>query len=208
MSTFNLKTAFTDDQLEVIHRTGTNVIVAKPSGGTAPNVAWQVFKPWEDNTLSWTEDYGIYASTASLEHGAELIQLSSIPSPAESGLVYTLEPSGIISGPASGGTADSFTLVNKFLYKSSVTVGLYQDAVLNGTEIIGNALSAAPVLLASTSVITPYTTVYIWLQSEVISNTVVTTVTSPMTRLKFGDGIDTISVKYDSLSGKFVPHKK
>jgi hypothetical protein len=39
----------------------------------------------------------------------------------------------------------------------------------------------------------------------VVSNSVVTTVTSPMTELRFGGGVDTISVSYDSSSGKFLP---
>ena len=85
-----------------------------------------------------------------------------------------------------------------------MTVGLYQDARVNGTEIAGNALSAVPVLLASTSVMTPYTTVYVWLQSDVISNTVVTRVTSPMTELKFGGGVNEISLKYDRTTGHFI----
>lgn len=37
---FTLKTAFTDDQLKLLYMTGTNVIVAKPTGGSGPNVAW------------------------------------------------------------------------------------------------------------------------------------------------------------------------
>jgi hypothetical protein len=41
-----------------------------------PNVAWVVCQPWEKNTMTWVEEYGIYASTASLVNGALLTQMS------------------------------------------------------------------------------------------------------------------------------------
>lgn len=204
MSTFNLKTAFTNEQLQLLYATGTNIVVAKPTGGTVPNVAWQVYKPMQANTLSWEEKYGIYASTSQIKNGARLSQLSSVPEAIQNKL-YTLESNSTISEPATGGAADSYALENKYSEKLSMTVGLFQNANVNGTEIKGNAVSAAPVLLASTAIMTPYTTVYIWLQSSVKSNTVVTTVTSPMTSLKFGGGVNTISIAYDSLTGKFFP---
>lgn len=204
MADYSLKTAFTNEQLQTLYATGSNVIVAKPTGGSTPNVAWQVFKPMEANTLSWTEEYGIYASTSEVQNGAVLDQLSSVPVGAAMDKLYTLQPSAVITGPVTGGFPDSFALENKYDQKDYMTIGLFQDATVNGTDIAGNALSAVPVILASTAEMTPYTTVYIWLQSQVISNTVVTTVTSPMTELKFGGGTDEISVAYDSDSGKFI----
>ncbi|WP_291910128.1 hypothetical protein [Chitinophaga sp. CB10] len=205
MAEYTLNVGFTNDQLQVLYATGTNVVIAKPSGGGSPNVAWQVFKPLMANQLSWIEEYGIYASTSNITNGATLSQMSSIPVGAAMNKLYTLQDSGVITGPASGGQPSSFALLNDFTTKPYMTVGLYQDAKVNGVDILGNAISAVPVLLASTAVMTPYTTVYIWLQSQVKSNSVVTTVTSPMTQLQFGGGIDTISVAYDSNSGKFLP---
>ncbi len=204
MANYELKVAFTNDQLTTLYATGTNVIVAKPTGGSTPNVAWQVFKPLQGNALSWTEEYGIYASTSEVVNGATLNQLSSVPVGAAMAKLYTMEDSGAISGPASGGMANAFALENKYSNKDYMTVGLYQDANVNGTDIAGNALSAVPVILRSTAFMTPYTTVYIWLQSQVVSNTVVTLVTSPMTELKFGGGLNDISVAYDSASGLFI----
>ena len=204
MASYNLNVAFTDEQLRILHIAGSNVVVAKPTGGSTPNVAWQVFKPLQANTLSWKEEYGIYASTSSIQNGATLNQLSSVPVGAAMNKLYTMEENATISGPATGGAPDSFALANKYRSKEYMTVGLYQNASVNGTEIMGNALSAVPVLLASTAVMTPYTTVYVWLQSQVVSNTVVTTVTSPMSELRFGGGLSDISVRYDSDSGHFI----
>ena len=202
---YALNIAFSNDQLNTLYETGSNVIVAKPTSGSATNVAWQVFKPMQANTLSWDEEYGIYVSTVAVSQGAELLQLSSTPVNAAMGQLYTLQDSGAISDPvATGGTTGSFSLLNQYSNKDYMTVGLYQDATVNGTQIVGNALSAAPTLLQSTAVMTPYTTVYVWLQSEVQSNCVVTNVTSPMTAITFGGSTFSVSVHYDSASGMFV----
>ncbi len=206
MSKFNLKIQFTNEQLGLLKMMGSNVIIAKPTGGDNPNVAWQVFSPLQHNTVGWEEKYGVYASTTQVTNGATLDQLSKVDVGALMNKVYTLQDSGAMTGPTNGQGAakDSFSLVNKYDKKDFMTVGLYQDARVNGTEIAGNALSAAPVLLASTAIMTPYTTVYVWLQSKVVSNTVVTSVTSPMTELRFGGGVDEISVKYDRDTGFFI----
>jgi len=205
MPNYTLKIGLLNQQLDNLEACNASIIIAKPSeGGEGPNVAWQTIKPLENNTLRWTEDYGIYVSNTELVHGANLDQLSSTSIPAGSDMLYTIKPSGAISGPAPGGAEYSYALLNSYDKKSYMTVGLFQDANVNGTDIIGNATSAVPVLLANTAVMTPYTTVYIWVQSQVVSNTVVTTVTSPMTELKFGAEVQDISVVYDSNSGRFI----
>ena len=75
MSTFTLNTAFTSADLERLHSTGTNVVVAKPSQDTVvPNVAWVVYRPLIDNRMTWEEEYGIYASNTDLINGATLFK--------------------------------------------------------------------------------------------------------------------------------------
>ncbi|WP_167241409.1 hypothetical protein [Massilia genomosp. 1] len=155
---YELDLAFTTAQLQTIWITGTNVIVAKPSGGGSPNVAWQVFKPMAANSLTWEDNYGVYASSAQVQNGAQLTQLTSTGIPAAMETLYTLEAAGTISNPGAGGSANSFALLNQ--YQSSqgyMTVGLYQNATVNGTQILGNAVSVAPVLYQSTATMTPYT---------------------------------------------------
>ena len=64
MPAYELNMSFTNEQLQTLYLTGSNVIVAKPTGGLAPNVAWQVIRPLQANSLTWEEQYGVYASTA------------------------------------------------------------------------------------------------------------------------------------------------
>ncbi|MEP0263714.1 hypothetical protein [Dokdonia sp.] len=204
MSDYILTINFTDEQLNDIYNTDTRVILGKQAGGGEPHVAWQSFNPFQSNQVNWIEEYGIYVSNTQAQHGAALTQLSSIPIGAATGKLYTLEPSGVISGPDTGGMANAFALLNQYSNQDYITVGLYQDAIVNGIEIIRNAVSAAPVLLASTTIMTPSITLYIWLQSQVTGNSVVTTVTSPMTELVFGGGISQTSVSYDTQTGMFI----
>ena len=203
MATYQLNINFTNDQLQAIEDTASSVIIAKPPSNGGSIVAWQSFSPLQNNTVTWDEEFGIYVSNSQVVNGANLDQLSSVPIGAAMDKLYTLQDSGIITGPDAGGEANSFSLLNQYSKQPYITVGLYQDATVNGTDIIGNAISAAPELLASTAVITPYTTVYVWLQSNVSSNSVVTTVTSPMSSSTFGGGVDDITLVYDSESGTF-----
>jgi len=204
---FNLKTVFTNEQLNILYVTGTNVIIGKPSDGRPTNVAWQVFKPLQTNLFSWKEEYGIYASAADIRNGATLSQLSNTPIGSEMGKQYVLQDSGRIVGPIGGGYPNAFLLLNQFGMKPYMTVGLHQNATVNGIERIGNTVSATPALMQSTAVMSPSTTLHIWLQSQVVSNSVVTTITSPITELKFGGNVTEISITYDSATGKFVPVK-
>ena len=86
-----------------------------------------------------------------------------------------------------------------------MTVGLYQNANVNGTDILNSAISAADTPEGQTAAMTPYTNVYIWAQATTKSNTVVTQVTSPQTELTFGGGVDTLTVEYNSATGTFNP---
>lgn len=202
---FNLSIAFSDEDLKTFYATGTNVILAKPSaGGQTPNVAWLAFKPLSNNNLSWKEEYGIYASTQSPVSGGTLTQMSSVKVPAADGKLYTLGADAVFSGPAGSGTPDSFSILNEYMEKPYITVGLYQGANVDGKDVLKNAISAAGVIPKSTALITPYTTVYIWLASQTVGNSVVTQITSPMTELDFGGSVSSLSITYNASTGKFI----
>jgi hypothetical protein len=203
---YTLNTSFTEQDLGRFFATGSNVVVAKPSSsGGSPDVAWVVFHPLLNNTMTWTEDYGIYASTAELVNGALLTQISRSDFPAVDGKIYPFTPAGYFGPPEAGGLPGSFYTVN--LYKNDLgylTFGLFQDAIVNNKPAAGNAISAASVLYKSKAQMTPFTTIYLWIQSQVQSNSVVTLVTSPMTKVTFGGSTTSISLAYDSDTGEFI----
>ncbi|WP_410671654.1 hypothetical protein [Amycolatopsis sp. cmx-4-68] len=207
MVSFNLNTAFTEQDLQRFFASGSNVVVAKPNGGGAPNVAWLVYRPLINNTITWEEQYGIYASNTDIARGgAVLNQISKSEFPAVGGKTYSLNPAGSFTAPQSGGGArGSYYAVNEYDNdKKYLTFGLYQNATVNGDPAMGNAVSAAPVLYLSTAEMTPFTTVYLWIQSQVVSNTVITTVTSPMSHATFGGSVTSVSLDYDPSTGTFI----
>jgi hypothetical protein len=156
--------------------------------------------------MTWTEEYGIYASNVELKNGALLTQLSRSEYPALDGKIYEFAPNGIFGPPSAGGEAGSFSVLNSYDNppRKYLTFGLCQDATVNGELTEGNAISAATVLYQSTAVMTPYTTVYLWVQSQVTSNSVLTVVTSPMSKVTFGGATTNISLSYDPDTGKFI----
>jgi hypothetical protein len=206
MPTFSLSAEFSKQDLERFFAAGSNVVVAKPTQGGSPNVAWVVFRPLLANQMTWEENYGIYASNADLVNGASLFQISQTEFPAASGQAYDMEPAGYFGPPQSGGTPNSYTARNDYNNdKGYLTMGLFQNATVNGTLSKGNAISAALVQYASTAVMTPFTTVSLWIQSQVKSNSVVTNVTSPITSITFGGTVTDVALRYNPGTGTFVP---
>lgn len=207
MPTFALMTQFTKEDLQRFLASGSNLVVAKPSGGGTPNVAWIVFRPMVNNTMTWEDKYGIYASNSEIVNGARLDQMSKTEFPAMDGRIYALNPAGFFGPSSSGGISGTYSAVNNYnnLPKGYLTFGLFQNASINGAEATGNAVSAAPVIYNSQVDMTPFTTIYLWIQSQVTSNTVVTVVTSPMTEVTFGGNTRQASLAYNPNTGKFVP---
>jgi hypothetical protein len=205
MSAYSLNLSHTAEQLKSFSP-GSNIILAKPTEGAAPSVAWQVFRPFEDNKVTWEEQYGIYVSTASIDHGAVLTRLSRSGHPAIEKKLYKLEEDAAFGPPEdeAEAVAGSYYVENDYSDLPILTFGLFQDATVNGQLIEGNALSAAPVLQKSKAQMTPHTTVYIWVESNVKSNTVATKVTSPQTKVTFGGGVFDLSLAYDRESGLFI----
>jgi hypothetical protein len=209
MPTYSVKTAFTQDDLTRFAAAGSNVVVAKPNAGGAPNVAWVVYRPLLQNTMSWEEKYGIYASSTDLTQGGALLtQMSKTDYPAIEARIYPLNVAGFFGASSPGGSPGSFYAQNNYNnldQKGYLTFGLYQDALVNGTKASGNAVSAAVVNYNFMAEMTPFTTIYLWMQSQVTSNSVLTTVTSPQTSVTFGGSVTDVSLQYDAKTGTFVP---
>lgn len=206
MLSFMLETAFTQQDLDRIFASGSNVVVAKPNNGGAPNVAWIVYRPLLDNAIEWEEQYGIYASNADVVNGAVLSQMSQTAIPAADNVVYPFTGAGYFGPAESGGVSGSFTARNDYdnLPKGYLTMGLFQKATVNGSTGPANAVSAAPVIFRSKAQMTPFTTVYLWIQSQVRSNSVITNVTSPQTRVTFGGDVTQVSLRYNANTGTFL----
>jgi hypothetical protein len=207
MAAYTLETSIAAQDLSSFYAVGANVVVAKSSmDGGPPNVAWVACRPSQKNTMKWVEEYGIYASTASLVNGALLTPMSSLEVPAQDGKTYPFTPDGEFGTPTQDDRPGSFYVFNTYTSTTGdLAFGLSQSAIVNGQAVRPNAISAATVPYNGTAQMTPLSTIYLWIQSRVLSNSVVTPVTSPMTKLIFGGGVTSVSLAYDSQQGVFVP---
>lgn len=206
MSKYTLEILFTPSQLKEIEEAQLKVIVAKPDNNAAtPDVAWQAFDPCENNHIKWEEKYGIFASSTSLEHGAELVQTSKVDLVVE-GKDYELLPQGYFqANPLPEGIAGSYYTTNGYRQKQSMVMGLFQAAEVNGIEEDANPTSASPILRGSTMQMTPYTNLKVWLQADLAGGCVVRHITSPQASVKFGGNTFVNRLGYDSESGHFLP---
>lgn len=205
MPKYSLRIDFTNEQLETINATGSSVVLAKPnSDGGEPDVSWIVFKPFLANEVSWEENYGIYVSHTQKLNGATLQSFAKSPFPALIGTLYTFSPDGVISGPSSDVEPGSFQLMNKFTGQPYMTAGLYQNATANGNQIQGHPVTAEALMQNFTAKMTPYSDIYIWLQSQAKHSTVVMSTFSPKTRISFGEGRENITVTYNTSRAQFI----
>jgi len=206
--TFTLTMSFSATDLQNFKATGSNVVIAKPLTDGVVNVAWIVFSPFPTNHVSWEENYDIYGSNAEItDHTALLVNANNPGGFATAGTLYTMIPDGAITGPAAGGTPGAFSILNHYsnLPKGHFTFGLRQAAMVNEAPHAATALSATAILLQSSAVLTPASVVYLWLQPNLKSNTVVTTVTGPQTQVTLTTANPSANLSYDPGSGTFLP---
>ena len=205
MTNFTLKVNFTQDQLNLIYASGSNVVLGKSDNGLSPQVAWTVFRPIVQNQVSWDSDYGVYASNTQLQPGARLVMMSVVPQ-AQTGQLFTIEPSGNISGPSGPGAQGQYSILDQFQSLPQLTTGVTQDIQVNGQPMRTPPVLARAIFNGTQQSFKPTDPVFIWLQSNVVSGQVLGSATSTQTLLDFTSSNTNISVSYDSATGRFIPN--
>ncbi|MBF2715219.1 hypothetical protein GOZ97_15805 [Agrobacterium vitis] len=208
---YSLSLEFDTDVLSLIKDAGQRVAIAKPVGNGAPNVIWVDIDPFQVTTIEWEENYWIYASTDSVEHGVSINKLSEVsPGPALDGGYYEFTNNNIF-GPfrknnsALAVNTGTFAAINNMDYDrySSLTFGLAQDALVNKKLHERKPISAQTVLATQSIRMTPFTYVYVWLQAEFESQTIITEIAGTPSVAKFGGSVTDIALKYDPIHGIF-----
>lgn len=206
---FTLALNFESSDLNVINGAMQKIALAKPVSNSTVEVIWLTFNAFESNTIQWSEKYWLYASTASLNKPGTLItKLSEVqPGPSVGGLIYPFNENATFDSPISSSNVpiDTFSATNNMSYEqqSYLTFGLSQTAQINEGVEERKPLSATSVLATQTIQITPFTTVYIWLEGHAESSTIITNVQGKRSAAIFGGGINEIEMTYDGKSGIF-----
>jgi hypothetical protein len=197
MANYTLNIAFTAEQLATLNASGKNIVLGKSFFGGAPQIAWQVFKPLESNTVKWNDDYSVYFSNDTPDPQKVIRAVASRR--VERGGQCTLDYNGNIM--VNSGSSGDYSLTNQS--HGRTVGGLCQDATVNAAGKGESIVCARVILEGNRLTIRPDMKLSIWLQSGVNPGTVLGSIENPVTELDFA-GSNTISVKYDSDSKKFV----
>lgn len=208
MSDYRLQLTFDKKALKEVKQARQRIMLAKPVNGDSPNVIWLSIDPFESTEVSWKEEYGIYVSDTSVQHAAKITKISETGVPAQDGAYYTLTPEAIFAGPSTDRAVPrgTFAAQNKMAYGDypSLTFGLTQSALVNQKPEERKPISATPVLATQAVAMTPFTYVYVWLQAEFESETIITKIFGEHTVAKFGGGVSDITLEYNPQIGKFT----
>lgn len=213
MTTYSLTLHFDGSVLTNIKAAGQRVAIAKPVGSGGPNVIWLDIDVFPSTTIEWEENYWIYASTDEIVDGATINKMTETdPGPALDGGYYDLQPSSVF-GPYRKNNQilnvpnGTYAMINQMPYDqyNSLTVGLSQTALINKKPEERKPISAQSVLATQHAKMTPFTNLYIWLQSEYTSQTIITEIAGNPTVARFGGSVTDMDLTYDPIHGVFVP---
>lgn len=209
MTKYTLTLNIDPDDMKYIKPAGQRLTLAKPVGSGDPNVVWLSIDPFPSTTITWTEDYWIYASTAEIADGASIDKLSEVaPGPALDSGFYPFTPAAIF-GPLqkdpqiARGTYAANNYMPHAQYPA-LTFGLSQSAMIGKTLAERKPISAQSVLATQQIQMTPFTHVYVWLQSQFASETIITKIIGNSSVARFGGGVESIVMKYDPDRGLFI----
>lgn len=206
---FDVKFIIEPKDLEVIKGAQQKITLAKPVSSGTPSVIWLSIDPFVSTDVQWTEEYGIYASTTQVTEGATITKMSEVPFPAQDGASYTLSAATTFNGPFPDDRVvrGSFRAQNDVPYSAypALTFGLTQTALVNQRPAERKPLSATSVIATQDVYMTPYSIIYVWLQSQFDSDTVITKVTGKRAKITLGGGVSSVTMKYSPHLGMFVP---
>jgi len=195
---YQLNIAFDDEGLEQIYGAAQTVTLVRSfTSGADSYVAWVTFQPFENNIITWTESYYIYATTYPLQAGTSLVILSQTQEVVQQGWTYALE-NGMFVG-AAGGASNAYSAENQ--QYNGINFGLVEEAVINGVTTSA-PINGVAVLVNQAAAFVPLENVAVFLSSyskngvvlsSVPSNALVVTFTTetPVANVSFNDDTNT-----------------
>lgn len=200
MSSYELIVQIDSADVKEINAAKQVVTIVKEVGGSSGEpVAWVAFSPFENNDVSWEEQYGVYASTSQVENGATITKTSAV-NPATSEVSYPFQ-NGTFGSPIPGGPANSYGIANQ--YSQQFTFGMAQSVTANGSKFDASPLNAVPVLSNEDATFTPIEKIKVFLHAHFNNGVIITNITSKALEVDLTNS-PKVTIKYDKASGKFV----
>lgn len=203
MPTFTLNVEFNSADLAAIKAANEQVVILKTAQITNNDVVWVAFAPFAENTVSWEDDYAVYASNQSLEQGA-VVQLSATQK-AKPELIYPFT-AGAFGAPKKAPSIgpSTYEISNQDFDTPSLIFGLAQAAQVNGTVTKYSPLNAEVVLRGQQARFTPFDSISVLLMSKAEPGFVISEVFGTPIVLQFGGSQNAITIAYDGKKGVFV----
>ena len=126
---------------------------------------------------------------------------------ADDDCTYPFQPSNTFGEPSEEGDGQGVYSIENQVTTSAhpyLTFGLTQAATVNGKDTGPRPLNAQAVPSMMSIANLPLTTVYVWLQADCRSETVITRVTSPASRVVFGGSVNEHTLVFDASKGMFL----
>lgn len=201
MPTYKLNVIFDSQCVKTVYDAGEKVVLLKKASAGTP-IAWVTFNPFEQNYITWNENYAIYSSNVEVKSGATIKKLSEVSAVPKQ--LYEFDK-GTFGSPASlpDGQEGQYAVLNKMNGYSTLVFGLAQEVECNGVLIPGSPINAATVPLNHTAKFTPYEVVTVFLEGEASNGTVITDVVSKSLDVTFGGDVTEITIQYDPGIGGF-----
>lgn len=204
MRTFKLSLSFDREGLRALTAGGFQVTLSREIRGLPAIAAWQVFPPRRTtHTITWQDQYGVFASTAEVRAGAVLNHLAVTGFPVLGGHLYPLLSNDAFGPPrAVGPAADLYGAIHEDDGRPRLTFGLFQNAEIDQVSVQGNAIAALSLQRGGVLVLTPPPVFRVSLQKNLAANTVLGDPGNVQTLLDFGDTSE-VSLTFDLKGERF-----
>lgn len=203
MTSYSLTLKFTQADANAINAAGQKVVLVKSVTGGGSETAWVTFSPFQNNVVTWSEQYGIYASTSAVQAGATIVQSSSVDL-AQTGVEYPFQNNTFQSATTpTGWTVSPTAYATENDNGGNYTFGLQQAASLNGAPVNPSPLNAVTVLNGQHAIFQPHETITVFLQSQVDNGAVISNVSSKTTTIDLTTDTSQTAT-YNSTTGTFV----
>ncbi|WP_346355301.1 hypothetical protein [Azotosporobacter soli] len=202
MANYTLKALIDNETVKKFNMLNQRVIIVKEAEGSGADVAWVTFAPFEINSVSWEEAYGVYASCSEMEGKAKIEKSSYAQASEKQSYAFA---NGIFEPPVTDTTLgdNMYEIKNNMTDPDILTFGLAQDVVANGVTYEGNPINAVQVLSNESATFTPHERISIFMQSDLDDGMVISRIKSQALLLDFAKQAD-IVIKYDPAVGGFV----
>lgn len=199
MPTYKLTIQIDNTGLNTLNAASQLVTIVKETNPTTMPVAWLAFHPEENNVITWTESYSVYASRTQIQAGAHIIT-SSVQS-AAGGNTYRFS-SGHFTTGTPGLLPSQYAIFNNDTNFQLLTGGLMQQA--GGTiGQVTSPLNATVIPFNNTGTYTPIETIRVFADAQSNNGLVISNVQGDALTVEFTTNVSQ-TIHYNNATNSFA----